>query len=104
MARASLSRQKFVRPSWFPGAMDISTPFAYIEDAGPSESGVWPRDRFYDRAGREISVIEWSELRRERGYAVIGDWRGDDGSAVRAVWTGFGFDYGCSEKQMLSGR
>lgn len=94
-------RRKFVRLSWFSGAMDTSTSFALIEDAGQPEGGVWPRDRFYDRAGREISVNEWSELRGEREYAVIGEWRGDDGSAVRTVWTGFGFDYGCSETQIF---
>jgi hypothetical protein len=37
------------------------------------------------------------ELRRDSEYRTIGDWCDGNGSVVRTVWTGFGFNYGHSE-------
>ena len=61
LARA-LSRQKLSDPAGF-GAMDISTPFGLHRGRRPSRAVCLARHRFGDRAGREISVNEWSELR-----------------------------------------
>ena len=37
------------------------------------------------------------ELRRDSECRTIGDWCDGNGSVVRTVWTGFGFNYGHSE-------
>lgn len=60
-----------------------------------------PRDRFYDRAGRTISISRWAQLRAHREYTVIGDWSDGNGSAVRTVWTGIDVMCGCSEPLMF---
>ena len=78
-------------------AVDTSTSFASVADTDSVEEFFWPRDCFYDRAGRIISISHWAQLRGDCEYAVIGDWCGDNGSAVRTVWTGFGFNYGHPE-------
>lgn len=78
-------------------AMDTSTSFASVTDTDSVEGFFWPRDCFYDRAGRIISISHWAQLRSDHEYAVIGDWCNESGSAVRTVWTGFGFSYGHSE-------
>ena len=77
--------------------MDTSTSFAAHAEVDALEGCIWPRDRFYDRAGRAISIAHWAKLRGNCGYATIGDWCDDNGSVVRTVWTGFGFNYGYSE-------
>jgi hypothetical protein len=77
--------------------MDTRTSFAAVAETDSVEGFFWPRDRFYDRAGRIISISHWAQLRGNCGYAVIGDWHNESGSAVRTVWTGFGFNYGHSE-------
>ena len=82
-------------------AVDTSTSFASVANTDPGEGFFWPRDRFYDRAGRTISISHWAQQRGDCGYAVIGDWHNESGSAVRTVWTGFGFNYGHSESQIF---
>lgn len=65
--------------------MDTSTSFASVAETDSVEGFFWPRDRFYDRAGRIISISHWAQLRGNYGYAVIADWRDESGSAVRTV-------------------
>ena len=77
--------------------MDTRTSFAPGAETDSVEGFFWPPDRFYDRAGRIISISHWAQLRGNSGYAVIGDWCEQSGSAVRTVWTGFGFNYGHGE-------
>ena len=74
--------------------MDTRTSFAPGAETYSVEGFFWPPDRFYDLAGRIISISHWAQLRGNSGYAVIGDWCEQSGSAVRTVWTGFGFNYG----------
>ena len=77
--------------------MYTSTSFASVAEADSMEGFFWPRDRFYDRAGRAISIAHWAKLRGDCEYRTIGDWCDGNGSVVRTVWTGFGFNYGHSE-------
>lgn len=58
-------------------------------------------DRFYDRTGEPLPVDHWLQLRGNDDYTVLGDWRGEEGSAVRTVWTGFRFDHGYPEPQIF---
>lgn len=71
--------------------------FASVAETDLLERAFWPRDRFYDRAGRAISIAHWAKLRGDCEYRTIGDWCDGNGSMVRTVWTGFGFNYGHSE-------
>lgn len=77
--------------------MDTSMSFASVAETDLLERAFWPRDRFYDRAGRAISIAHWAKLRGDCEYRTIGDWCDGNGSMVRTVWTGFGFNYGHSE-------
>lgn len=71
--------------------------FDWVSDVDSLEGDFWPRDRFFDRAGRAISIAHWAKLRGNCAYRTIGDWRDGDGSVARTVWTGFSFNYGYSE-------
>ena len=77
--------------------MDTGTSLAPVAEAAAMEGVVWPRDRFYDRAGRAISIAHWEKLRDDCEYRTVGDWCDGNGSVVRTVWTGFGFNYGHPE-------
>lgn len=79
------------------GVMDSSIPFPSAAGTDPLAGLYWPGDRFYDRAGRTISVAQWAHLRGNGDYTVIGDWRDDNGSAVRTVWTGVDVHYGYAD-------
>jgi hypothetical protein len=81
--------------------METTTAFASVADTDSMEGFFWPLDRFYDRAGRAISIAHWARLRGNREYTTIGDWSDGNGSAVRTVWTGFGFNYGHSEARIF---
>jgi len=70
----------------FPDAMDTSTAFASGAETDSVEGAFWPRDCFYDRAGRIISISHWAQLRGDCEYRTIGDWCDESGSAVRTVW------------------
>lgn len=77
--------------------MYTNTSFASAAEPDSIDGFFWPGDRFYDRAGRAISIAHWARLRTNCEYRTIGDWCGGNGSVVRTVWTGFGFNYGHSE-------
>lgn len=77
--------------------MYTSTSSASITEPDFIEGLIWPRDRFYDRAGRMISIARWADLRGNTEYRTIGDWSDGNGSVVRTVWTGFGFNHGHSD-------
>lgn len=72
-------------------------PSTSVTENRSADNAFWPPDRFYDRAGRAISIAEWAMLRCDLEYTVIGGWRDDAGSMVRTVWSGFGFHYGYPE-------
>ena len=81
----------------FSDAMYTSTSFASVAEPDSAAGLFWQRDRFYDRAGHAISIAHWAKLRGNCEYRTIGDWCDGNGSVVRTVWTGFGFNYGYSE-------
>lgn len=81
--------------------MDINTTFPPAPETDHPEEFFWPRDRFYDRVGRTISITRWARLRCNHEYAVIGDWSDGNGSAVRTVWTGIDVNRGSSETLMF---
>lgn len=81
----------------FSDAMYASTSSASAAEPDSGEEFMWPRDRFYDRAGCEISISHWATLRGDSEYTTIGDWCDVGGSVVRTVWTGFGYNYGHSD-------
>ncbi len=76
--------------------MYTSMSFSSVAEIDSLEGAFWPRDRFYDRSGRAISIAHWAKLRSDCKYRTMGDWC-DGNSVVRTVWTGFGFNYGHSE-------
>ncbi len=55
-------------------AIYTSTLFASVAESDSMVGLFWQRDRFYDRAGRAISIAHWAELRGNCEYRTIGDW------------------------------
>lgn len=43
--------------------MYTSISFGSVEETDSMEGLFWPRDRFYGRAGRAISIAHWAKLR-----------------------------------------
>ena len=72
----------------FSDAMYTSTSFASVAEPDSMVGLFWQRDRFYDRAGRAISIAHWAKLRGNCEYRTIGEWCDGNGSVVRTVWTG----------------
>lgn len=51
-------------------------------------------DRFFDRAGRPISIAEWAVKRRDSDYCRIGYWEGEGGAWVYTFWIGLDVSFG----------
>jgi hypothetical protein len=58
----------------FSDAMYTSTSFASVAEPDSMVGLFWQRDRFYDRAGRAISIAHWAKLRGNCEYRTIGEW------------------------------
>jgi hypothetical protein len=62
-------------------------------DRGPS-ARVRLADRFFDRAGRPISLAEWAIKRRDVNYCRVGYWEGEGGAWVYTFWIGLDVSFG----------
>ncbi|WP_156765389.1 hypothetical protein [Mycobacterium sp. 1245852.3] len=52
------------------------------------------RDRFFDRAGRPISLDEWTVRRLDPDYCRIGYWEGEGGAWIYTFWMGLDLSFG----------
>lgn len=56
-----------------------------------------------DREGAPITLAQWTGLRRDPGYCVIGRWRGEGGAHVEVFWTGFDLVSGFHARPQIFG-
>ncbi|WP_156747857.1 hypothetical protein [Mycobacterium sp. 1465703.0] len=60
----------------------------HLHSAAEAVSRVRLRDRFFDRAGRSISLDQWAAKRRDPDYCRIGYREGEGGAWIYTFWMG----------------
>jgi hypothetical protein len=51
-------------------------------------------DRFFDRDGKPITVLDWAALRSDPAYCRVGYWEGEGGAWIYTFWLGLDISFG----------
>ena len=51
-------------------------------------------DRFFNRDGQPITLLDWANLRRDPDYCCIGYWEGEGGAWIYTFWLGLDISFG----------